>query len=542
MGPSVTNLSFSHPFHPTKQLKSDSMIFRNSRVYFLAFVAFWGIITFGYDTGITGGIIAQDSFINHFLVNEEGIVDSSKVANISGNVVSVLQAGAFFGSLGSAPISSQLGRRLSLICSSIIFALGAILQTISGTGGRGLGYIYSGRFVAGVGIGGISSISPTFVAECSPKNVRGRITGIFEIMAVTGVMISYFVNFGISQHGISGPLVWQIPFGIQLIPTGIMVVGLLFVKESPRWLAYCGKTQEALESLAYLRKENITSQSVQEEMAEIEAAIDEEREVLNEKGAKEIFFGKGNLSRFVFAFFLQFFQQWTGQNSVNYFAPQMFEAIGYHGATQSLFASGIYGIIKVVTVIIFTFFLVELFGRKTYLAISSVGSGVLFFTIGAILKTHPPDATASGPSAASKAMAALLYIFVVFYSIGWGPVPWIMSPEIFSTHTRHYGLAVSSGSQWLWNFTVTRISPLLIASLGWKIFMVYAAIDLGPMLFFCTMLIPETRGKSLEEMDVVFGRVSQEQRDAKVKSTQRILEADLQEPHMLLQSDVKDEV
>lgn len=96
-----------------------------------------------------------------------------------------------------------------------------------------------------------------------------------------------------------------------------MAIGLLFVKESPRWMAYRGMRQEALESLAYLRKETPTSRAIQEEMAEIEAALDDERKALHEKGAKEIFFGKGNLSRFVIAFFLQFFQQWTGQNSVS---------------------------------------------------------------------------------------------------------------------------------------------------------------------------------------------------------------------------------
>ncbi|EJD00168.1 sugar transporter [Fomitiporia mediterranea MF3/22] len=509
-------------------MKSLSYDFKNSRAYWLAFVVFCGLISFGYDTGVAGGVIAQDAFIDHFFLDDKGNIDADKVTNVSGNVVSVLQAGAFFGSLGSAPISSRLGRRRGLISFSLIFMLGAILQLIAGVGGRGLGYIYAGRVVAGIGIGGLSAICPAFVSECAPKEVRGRFTGLFQILVVFGVMLSYFVNFGVSRQNITGPRVWQIPFGVQVIPAGMMAIGLLFTKESPRWLASRGRTTEALETLAYLRKESVNSQSVRDEMAEIEAAIEEERKAQDGLSLKEIYLGKGHLSRFVIAFFLLFFQQWTGQNSVNYFAPQMFEAIGYHGATQSLLASGVYGIVKVVSTTIFIFFFVERLGRKTYLALSSLGCGITFYVIGAILKTYPPStavAVGASPSSASKAMAALLYIFDVTYSVGWGPLPWVYVAEIFSHGTRHHGLAVASGSQWLWNFVVSRLTPNLIASLGWKIFILYGTIDIGAMFAF-SLMIPETRGKSLEEMDIIFGTISQAERDTNIMSVQRVLELD----------------
>lgn len=157
-------------------------------------------------------------------------------------------------------------------------------------------------------------------------------------MVTTGVMISYFINcallfycssfflrttlisyfpVGISQHNPSGPRVWQIPFGLQLVPAGIMCFGLLLVKESPRWLASRGRTREALYNLTYLRKEGVGSESVRHEMAEIEAAIEEERESRKGLGLREAFFGKGNFVRFLIAFVIFFFQQWGGQNSVS---------------------------------------------------------------------------------------------------------------------------------------------------------------------------------------------------------------------------------
>ncbi|KAI5119252.1 hypothetical protein M0805_008803 [Coniferiporia weirii] len=508
-------------------------IFKNSRVYFLAFIAYWGIVLFGYDTGVAGSVVSQAAFQNHFLAGPDGVINKNDVTNLSGNVVSVLQAGAFFGALGSAPISARIGRRYTLLGFTLIFALGAILQTIAGVGGRGIGYIYGGRVVAGVGVGAISAVAPAYVSECSPKNVRGRITGLFQIMVAIGVMISYFINFGISQHNPNGPRVWQIPFGFQLVPAGIMCIGLLFVKESPRYLASRGRTHDALRNLAYLRKEHIDSEALRNEMAEIEAAIDEEREARKGLGVKEAFLGKGNLIRFVIAFFIFFLQQWAGQNSVGYYAPQIFTAIGYKGATNSLLASGIYGIVKVVATAIFVFFFVDSIGRKLSLAISAFGMGTLFYIIGAILKTHPPPATlvdGAAPPTASKAMAAMLYIYVAFYSMGWGPLPWVYVSDIFPTRTRHYGLALASASQWLWNFVVSRVTPNMIATLGWKVFVMFATINIGAMFIF-SLVIPETKGRSLEEMDIIFGSVTQAQRDAKIKETKRAIDHDMHETH-----------
>jgi len=175
-------------------------------------------------------------------------------------------------------------------------------------------------------------------------------------------------------------------------------------------------------------------------------------------GWKEAFFGKGNFIRFVIAFVIFLLQQWSGQNSVGYYAPQIFASIGYTGKRNSLLASGVYGIIKLVATTIFIFFGVETLGRRWSLFISALGMGTLFFIIGAILKTHPPPATnssgagaGSSPNSASQGMAAMLYIYVVFYSMGWGPLPWVYVSDIFPTRTRHYGMALASASQWLWS-------------------------------------------------------------------------------------------
>ncbi|KAI0681844.1 general substrate transporter [Earliella scabrosa] len=504
--------------------------FQNIRVYWLAFVAYWGIVLFGYDTGVGGGVVSQTYFQIHFGITDEdgNNQDKRKADNINSNVVSVLQAGAFFGALASAPLSAAIGRRWSLFIWTLVFSVGAILQTVSG-GSRGLGYIYAGRVIAGLGIGAISAVAPAFVSECSPKEVRGRITGLFQIMVAVGVMLSYFINLGISLHIHSGFSVWQIPFGFQLVPAGLMAIGLLTVKESPRWLASKGRNDEALANLAYLRRLPPDDHSVRAEMAEIEAALAEEREARKGLGAKEAFLGKGNFIRFVIAIVIFILQQWSGQNSVGYYAPQIFKSIGYTGTSNSLLASGIYGIMKVVATAVFVFFLVDSLGRKLSLFISGMGMGILFFIIGALLKVFPPPEGATDPPPASKAMAAMLYIYVCFYSMGWGPLPWVYVSDIFPTRTRHYGLATASASQWLFNFVVAKVTPTLQTDLGYKLFFMFGTINIGGMAVF-SLLIPETKGRSLEEMDVIFGAVQADKRKADIAAQERAFESDARAP------------
>lgn len=169
-------------------------ILKNVRVYLLAFVLSFGMFIYGYDTNIAGGVVSQPFFETHFgLVNADGSIKKSKDIQVSSNVVSVLQAGAFFGALGSAPISNWLGRRWTLVILVVIFSIGALLATIAG-GSRGISYIYVGRVISGVGIGGITAVSPAYVSECSPKGVRGRTIGVLMIMISIGAMVAYFVN------------------------------------------------------------------------------------------------------------------------------------------------------------------------------------------------------------------------------------------------------------------------------------------------------------------------------------------------------------
>jgi hypothetical protein len=186
----------------------------------------------------------------------------------------------------------------------------------------------------------------------------------------------------------------------------------------------------------------------------------------------------------------------------------------------------VYGVVKLVATAIFVFFFVESLGRKRSLQISAAGMGTLFFIVGAILKTHPPPKSlpdGASPPPPSQAAAAMIYIYVCFYSMGWGPLPWVYVSDIFPTRTRHYGLATASASQWLFNFVVSKVTPTLETKLGYKLFFLFASINIGGMFVFAC-LIPETKGRSLEDMDVLFGAVDAQQRQDDIAARERALE------------------
>ncbi|KAF8701742.1 hypothetical protein AX14_000297 [Amanita brunnescens Koide BX004] len=194
-------------------MKATQNALKNIRIYWLAFIAYWGVVLFGYDTGIAGGVLSNEYFGEYF-------GPSCPMSRLYDRLAL---------SSERAPISAKIGRKYTLLIFTLIFAVGAILTTVA-EGDRGLGEIYAGRVVSGIGIGAISAVAPTYVSECAPKEVRGRITGIFQIMVAIGVMISYFVNLGVALHVKPGVNVWRIPFAIQLIPAGIMCLGLLTVE------------------------------------------------------------------------------------------------------------------------------------------------------------------------------------------------------------------------------------------------------------------------------------------------------------------------
>lgn len=241
----------------------------NWRVYVCAATASMAACTIGYDSAFIGTTLALPSFVDEF---DFASYSKSSLALLKQNIVSVYQAGAFFGSLAAYGSSYYLGRRKSLVLFSLVFMLGAGMM-LGANHDRGLGLIIGGRVLAGFGVGGCSNITPIYISEMSPPAVRGRLVGLYELGWQAGGLVGFWINYGINQH-LTSSNAWLIPFAVQLIPAGLLLVGAFFIPETPRWLFSKGRRQEAMKNLCWIR--NLAPEHIY--IVEEVSFIDEEME------------------------------------------------------------------------------------------------------------------------------------------------------------------------------------------------------------------------------------------------------------------------
>jgi sugar porter (SP) family MFS transporter len=248
----------------------------NWRVYTCAAVASFAACMIGYDSAFIGTTLALPSFTEEF---DFASYDKDALALLQSNIVSVYQAGAFFGSLFAYVTSHFLGRRKSLFVFAIVFLVGAGIM-LAANAERGLGPILAGRVLAGVGVGGASNMVPIYISELAPPAVRGRLVGIYELGWQIGGLVGFWINYGVNTTLAPTRSQWLIPFAVQLIPGGLLFIGLFWIKESPRWLFANGRRQEAMTILCWIRNLEPTDQYILEEVQFIDRDIERfEREV-----------------------------------------------------------------------------------------------------------------------------------------------------------------------------------------------------------------------------------------------------------------------
>ncbi|KAI8969312.1 general substrate transporter [Mycotypha africana] len=459
-----------------------------------------GGFLFGYDIGVISGVLAMPTFPTFF--GMQG--DPNHIAKMKGDVVSLLQAGCCVGALLINFIADPFGRKWSIVLSSLVFIVGSILQVVA----QNLPTMMAGRFIGGMGVGGCSMLVPMYIAEIAPRKLRGRLGTLWQFLIVLGIMMSYWIDYACLRHIPTGDTQWRVPLGIQIAPGFILGVGMVFLPESLRWLALKGRAEDVKKNLLRLRDLPEDHPSITEELCEINVAAEFERE--SKSGKWTELFQRSNLHRLFIGIMLQIFQQWTGTNAINYYAPEIFRSAGLDSNEVEILATGVYGIVKVAFVFI-SFFMVDTkLGRRKTLMIGSAVMMIAFYILGGMILGIQRDNGGGGFAAARAKIDAkgyvamvMIYVFAVGYEFSWGPIVWIVCSEIYPTRIRAMALSLTTAFNWAMNATIAKVTPIMMTNItyGTYFFFGSCAVVMGVFAF---VFLPETRGRSLEEMDALF--------------------------------------
>ncbi|PYI29603.1 general substrate transporter [Aspergillus indologenus CBS 114.80] len=475
----------------------------NWRIYLLAAVASFTSCMIGYDSAFIGTTLSLQSFKDEF---DWASMSTATQNLVSANIVSCYQAGAFFGAFFAYPIGHFWGRKWGLLASALVFILGAGLM-LGVNADRGLGLLYAGRVLAGIGVGAGSNITPIYISELAPPAIRGRLVGVYELGWQIGGLVGFWINYGVSETLAPSHKQWIIPFAVQLIPAGLLLLGIVFVRESPRWLFLRGRREEAIKNLCWIRQISEDHIYMMEEIGAIDQSIEAQRNSIGLgfwKPFKAAWTNKKILYRLFLGSMLFFWQNGSGINAINYYSPTVFKSIGLKGTNSSLLTTGIFGVVKTVVTFVWLLWLIDRVGRRNLLLIGAIGGSVCMWIIGAYIKiADPVNNNTESLNGGGIAAIFFFYLWTAFYTPTWNGTPWVINSEMFDPNVRSLAQACAAGSNWLWNFLISRFTPQMFEKMEYGVYFFFASLMILSFIFVY-FLIPETKGVPLENMDPLF--------------------------------------
>jgi MFS transporter, SP family, arabinose:H+ symporter len=432
-----------------------------SYVIYVSIVAALGGLLFGFDTAIIAG--ATRFLKERFALSSFG----------EGLAVSIVLIGCMAGAAIAGSASDRLGRRRFMFISAVLFFISALGCAIP----QNLAQFLVFRFIGGLAIGSASIVSPLYISEVAPPKIRGALVSVNQLAIVTGILLSYFVSWILIGAGASN---WRWMFATGAIPAVVFFAFVLGVPESPRWLVKQGREEEASSILVRLNGAEIAAAEIKSIKETLSLEGGSLRELLQPGLRKALSIG----------IFLAVFQQITGINAVIYYAPRFFEAAGL-GRSSAILQSALIGVVNVIFTLI-AIALVDRLGRKPMLIAGSAGMGLSFILLGAAFKFQLF-------SGGLVLLFTLLYI--ACFAMTLGPIVWVVIAEIFPTRIRGRAMAIATVALWLADFVVSLTFPIIADKLHESFaFWLYAGMCLINMIVIWIVL-PETKGKSLEEIE-----------------------------------------
>jgi sugar porter (SP) family MFS transporter len=444
---------------------------QGSRTYLtlLVAVAALGGLLFGYDTAVISGAIG-------FIRSRFGLDDV-----MTGWAASCALLGCMGGAAMAGLLSDRLGRKRALIVSALLFCVSACGSAFA----ESLAGLVAARIVCGVGIGIASMLSPLYIAEISPAHVRGRMVSINQFAIISGMLVIYYVNAVVAGRGDEVWNVetgWRWMFGSGALPALVFLALLFAVPESPRWLVKHGDLARARAVLERVGGE----ERAQTELQEIEESL------AHDRGRLLDLVQPGLRRPLVVGVVLAILQQVTGINVVLYYAPEIFKRTGL-ASSQAINDTVLVGLVNLAFTIV-AIWVVDRVGRKPLLLAASTGMGCSLTLLGAAFY---------GRSFEGPWVLVLVLVYVASFALAMGPVVWVVLSEIFPTRLRGRAMSVATLCLWAACYLVSQTFPVLLARVAGGVFFVYAAMCAAAVVFVI-LAVPETKGKSLEEIERVF--------------------------------------
>lgn len=453
-------------------------------------VATIGFSLFGYDQGLMSGIITGTKFNEEFPATGGS---SHHAVVVQGAVVSCYELGCFFGAIFALFRGEHIGRLPMLLMGSLIIIIGTVISVTAFKDSWGLGHFVIGRVITGVGNGLNTATIPVWQSELSRAENRGRLVTLEGAVVAVGTFIAYWLDFGLTY--VDSSIQWRLPVAVQIIFALILFVGAIGLPESPRWLIAHDRKEEAYYVLGAVKDLDPADDEIYAEATAISDAV--KRFARSQVGMKDLLTGgkTQHFTRMVIGSSTQFFQQFTGCNAAIYYSTVLFEKMDL-GRTMSLIMGGVFATVYALATIP-SFFLIDRVGRRNLFLIGAAGQGISFIITMACL-AHENKNT-------QKGAAVGIYLFIVFFAFTILPLPWVYPPEINPMRTRTSAASVSTCTNWLCNFAVVMFTPLFAAQSQWGLYLFFALVNFTfiPVIFF---FYPETAGRSLEEIDIIFAK------------------------------------